>query len=150
MKMKINYLKINKELNEKIDDLDKTFLIFLLKIEGKYSEFNKIERIRIENWIKKFCEVNINIVWKHNRNAFAKLLLECIKNKKLSEPFNSNPPEGSLPNLNKIKTCNDNNRNRNFKNPNSLSIINSSRLNHNLEINIPEILRQIIFIIKYQ
>lgn len=38
-------------------------------------------------------------MWKKNRNAYAKLLLEQLRCGKLAEPFNALPPDGPLPTL---------------------------------------------------
>lgn len=40
-----------------------------------------------------------NVVWKKNRNAYARLLLEQLRCGRLGEPFSSQPPSGPLPTL---------------------------------------------------
>lgn len=40
-----------------------------------------------------------NVVWKRNRNAYARLLLEQLRCGKLTEPFSAQPPGGPLPTL---------------------------------------------------
>lgn len=40
-----------------------------------------------------------NVVWKKNRNAFARLLLEQLRSGRLAEPFHQMPPDGPLPTL---------------------------------------------------
>lgn len=40
-----------------------------------------------------------NVVWKKNRNAYARLLLEQLRCGKLGEPFGGQPPGGPLPTL---------------------------------------------------
>lgn len=40
-----------------------------------------------------------NVVWKRNRNAYARLLLEQLRCGKLEEPFSAQPPGGPLPTL---------------------------------------------------
>lgn len=42
-----------------------------------------------------------NDVWKKNRNAYAKLLLEQLRCGRLEEPFHASPPTAPLPTLNK-------------------------------------------------
>lgn len=36
-------------------------------------------------------------MWKRNRNLYAQLLLDFLRNGKLEKPFSELPPEGSLP-----------------------------------------------------
>ena len=65
-----------------------------------YDFLTKNEQIRIRQWIKKLSSVINNILWRKNRNLYAKLLLAMLKTKSgLLEPFNKCPPEGSLPKL---------------------------------------------------
>ena len=40
-----------------------------------------------------------NVVWKKNRNAYARLLLEQLRSGRLGEPFGALPPGGPLPTL---------------------------------------------------
>lgn len=40
-----------------------------------------------------------NVVWKKNRNAYARLLLEQLRRGMLAEPFSAAPPDGPLPTL---------------------------------------------------
>jgi len=40
-----------------------------------------------------------NVVWKKNRNAFARLLLDQLRAGRLAEPFHQMPPDGPLPTL---------------------------------------------------
>ncbi len=40
-----------------------------------------------------------NVVWKKNRNAFARLLLDQLRAGRLAEPFHQLPPDGPLPTL---------------------------------------------------
>lgn len=84
-----------------INKLDEQFIKIMLEIEKHYVTYNKHEKIRIEQWSKKLCQVTINNLWKQNRNLYALLLLDAIMKGNLQEPFNKIPPEGSLPTLNK-------------------------------------------------
>lgn len=84
-----------------ISKLDEQFIKIMLEIEKNYVTFSKHEKIRIEQWSKKLCQVTINNLWKQNRNLYALLLLDAIMKGTLPEPFNKIPPEGSLPSLNK-------------------------------------------------
>ena len=80
--------------------LDKDFIKTMLDIETRYSSFTKHDKIRIEQWSKKLCQITTNAIWKQNRNNYALLLLNCIINGSLNDPFNKVPPENSLPTLN--------------------------------------------------
>ena len=80
--------------------LDKDFIKTMLEIETRYSSFTKHDKIRIEQWSKKLCQITSNPIWKQNRNNYALLLLNCITNGSLSDPFNKVPSENPLPTLN--------------------------------------------------
>jgi len=80
--------------------LDEEFIKLMIDIEKNYTLFKKHDKIRIEQWCKKLCQITINPTWKQNRNNYALLLLNSINNANLVEPFNKVPPEGSLPALN--------------------------------------------------
>jgi len=71
----------------------------LLEIENNYTDFNKHQKIRIEQWCKKLCEATTNTLWKKSRNLYAMLLLDQVLNGKLDKPFNRLPPEASLPSI---------------------------------------------------
>ena len=62
---------------------------------------NKHEKIRIESWCKKFCQITTNIDWKKNRNLHAIYLLNMIINQHFEEPYTKFAPDGPLPFLNK-------------------------------------------------
>jgi len=65
-----------------------------------YDTLNKNEQIRIRQWIKKLSSVINNILWRKNRNLYAKYLYGMLKTKSgLIEPFNKCPPDGSLAKL---------------------------------------------------
>lgn len=83
--------------------IDQEFIEIMLEIEKKYASFKKHDKIRIEQWTKKLCQVTSNILWKKNRNLYAKLLLHNVLNKALQEPFTRGPPEGALSKLNKYE-----------------------------------------------
>ena len=88
--------------SEEDKTLDQEFIDSMLEIEKKYVNFKKHDKIRIEQWTKKLCQVTTNIVWKKNRNLYAKLLLSNVLNRVLQEPYLHGPPEGALPKLNKF------------------------------------------------
>jgi hypothetical protein len=52
---------------------------------------------RVERWIEKLVIVGKNDVWKKDRNMYARLLLSMVLAKSFSDPFDSAPPDGSLP-----------------------------------------------------
>jgi len=79
-----------------ITESDRIFLSILHEIERYYMEFSKAIRVRVEKWVEKLSLTGHNYTWRKHRNAYAKLLLNMILNRELSEPFNSLPPEGSL------------------------------------------------------
>lgn len=81
--------------------LDEEFVKIMLDIEKHYSLFSKHDKIRIEQWSKKLCQITQNPAWQQNRNNYALLLLNCVSSGTLKEPFNKVPPENSLPALNK-------------------------------------------------
>eukprot|EP00919_Chromeraceae_sp_WS-2016_P005633 GHVR01013178.1.p2 GENE.GHVR01013178.1~~GHVR01013178.1.p2 ORF type:complete len:128 (+),score=10.00 GHVR01013178.1:2151-2534(+) len=62
-------------------------------------QLEKSERIRINAWVKKLSSVIDNIIWRRNRNLYAKTLFLMLKRRNVSFPFNKNPPENSLPKL---------------------------------------------------
>jgi len=77
--------------------LDADFLKNLHFIEHSLNQFTKHEKIRIELWLKKLCQVTTNVVWKANRNLYTTVLVEMINNKMVCPPFTHVPPEGPLP-----------------------------------------------------
>lgn len=94
------------EKPEEDKELDEEFIEKMLEIEKKYVVFKKHEKIRVEQWTKKLCQVTSNAIWKKNRNLYAKLLLSQVISRNLQEPFNKGPPEGALPKLNKLEIVN--------------------------------------------
>jgi len=88
------------ESNPTDNKLDEEFIKLMIDIEKNYTLFKKHDKIRIEQWCKKLCQITINPTWKQNRNNYALLLSNCVSNGTLAEPFNKVPPEGSLPALN--------------------------------------------------
>mgnify|MGYP003877265933 FL=1 len=80
--------------------LDEEFVKLMLDVEANYGKFNKHEKIKIEQWTRKLCQVTTNVVWKQNRNLYALLLVKNLQKGELSEPFCHIPPE-HLPTLNR-------------------------------------------------
>ena len=58
---------------------------------------DKHNKIRIQSWCKKFCQIISNTNWKKNRNLHALNLLDMLLNEHFEEPYNKFPPEGPLP-----------------------------------------------------
>ena len=59
------------------------------------AHFSKHDKIRIEQWTRKLCQVTNNREWKRNRNLYATWLLDMVLNKHLEKPFTKVPPEGN-------------------------------------------------------
>lgn len=76
---------------------DRAFLSICHECERYYIELDRGLQIRVEKWIEKLSLTGFNSVWKKHRNAYAKLLLHMILNKRFQEPFHKMPPEGQLP-----------------------------------------------------
>ncbi|CAD8115781.1 unnamed protein product [Paramecium sonneborni] len=87
--------------------MDEEFIKVMLSIEEAYQNLNKHQKIRVEAWTKKLCQVTTNEVWKKNRNLYARILLNQVSKGILSEPFDKRPPEGPLPKLNRYLVLND-------------------------------------------
>eukprot|EP01017_Pseudomicrothorax_dubius_P034877 TRINITY_DN482_c0_g1_i2.p1 TRINITY_DN482_c0_g1~~TRINITY_DN482_c0_g1_i2.p1 ORF type:complete len:111 (+),score=19.63 TRINITY_DN482_c0_g1_i2:227-559(+) len=83
--------------------VDEEFIRIMYEIEQSYNDLNKHEKIRVEQWTKKLCQITTNVTWKQNRNLYARLLLDQVIKKRLEEPFSKMPPESSLPTLNKTQ-----------------------------------------------
>ena len=62
-------------------------------------DMDKHNKIRIQSWCKKFCQIVANVNWKKNRNLHALNLLDMILNEHFEEPYDKFPPEGPLPYL---------------------------------------------------
>eukprot|EP00347_Sterkiella_histriomuscorum_P023954 403332811 len=93
---------MSQQTQEQINQaIDNKFVALMLQIEKRYQaphfQFQKYEKIRIEQWCKKLCMVTQNLQWKKNRNLYAMLLLDQILNKKLTKPFIKMPTDDSLP-----------------------------------------------------
>jgi len=74
--------------------LDRKFYTTMLEIDKRYqldAKLQKHEKIRIEQWSRKLCQVTKNTQWKKNRNLYATWLLDMILNKKLEKPFTKVP-----------------------------------------------------------
>ena len=74
------------------DSSDRTFLKYLKEISQAYTILPKQLRLRSEKWVEKLTQTGSNPTWKKHRNAYAKLLLNQILGKQLSDPFQNNPP----------------------------------------------------------
>ncbi|KAL4442371.1 hypothetical protein ABPG74_005712 [Tetrahymena malaccensis] len=100
---KNGYIDQSREkFNKEGERLDIEFNSTIQLIENQLLKFNKHEKIRIDQWIKKLCQVTSNLVWKQNRNLYVKVLQDMVSNTTMYEPFTKVPPEGPLPRLTKF------------------------------------------------
>lgn len=70
----------------------------MVEIDKRYQldvKLQKHEKIRIEQWSRKLCQVTKNTQWKRNRNLYAMWLLDMILNKKLEKPFTKVPDQSN-------------------------------------------------------
>eukprot|EP00002_Diphylleia_rotans_P003854 TRINITY_DN12737_c0_g1_i2.p1 TRINITY_DN12737_c0_g1~~TRINITY_DN12737_c0_g1_i2.p1 ORF type:complete len:677 (+),score=146.33 TRINITY_DN12737_c0_g1_i2:45-2075(+) len=81
------------------DELDQTFYEHLYQVEQLYNSFSKQERIRIESWVSKLCELCPLPSWKRNRNRYSRLLLHMVRSQRLDSPFDKRPPSSELKTL---------------------------------------------------
>ena len=88
-------------MTAQLNKLDGEFAATMIEIEQLYEKFPKQDKIRIQQWSKKLCQVASNPAWKRNRNLYAEILLDMIYNSNLEEPFSRIPPEGPLPIINR-------------------------------------------------
>ena len=66
----------------------------MLEIDKRYQmdrKMSKQEKIRVEQWSRKLCQVTKNTQWKRNRNLYAMWLLDMLLNKNLVKPFTKVP-----------------------------------------------------------
>jgi hypothetical protein len=83
------------------DEYDREFIALITDIEQLCRKLDKHDKLRIESWCKKLCQVTNNIEWKKNRNLHAISLLDMILNNRFEEPYNKFAPEGPIPVLSK-------------------------------------------------
>jgi hypothetical protein len=83
------------------DEYDREFIALITDIEQRCRKLDKHDKLRIESWCKKLCQVTNNIEWKKNRNLHAISLLDMILNNRFEEPYNKFAPEGPIPVLSK-------------------------------------------------
>ena len=70
----------------------------MVEIDKRYQldvKLQRHEKIRIEQWSRKLCQVTKNTQWKRNRNLYAMWLLDMILNKKLEKPFTKVPDQSN-------------------------------------------------------
>ena len=70
-----------------LDKYDKEFVNLMLEINSHIENFSKLDKIKINSWIKSLCLPTNNLPWKKNRNLYALKLLDNILNFKLEKPF---------------------------------------------------------------
>ena len=83
------------------DEYDREFIALITDIEQRCRKLDKHDKLRIESWCKKLCQVTNNIKKKKNRNLHAISLLDMILNNRFEEPYNKFAPEGPIPVLSK-------------------------------------------------
>ena len=70
-----------------LDKYDKEFVNLMLEMNSRIENYSKLDRLKINSWIKCLCLPTNNIPWKKNRNLYALKLLDNILNFKLEKPF---------------------------------------------------------------
>ena len=70
-----------------LDKYDKEFVNLMLEINNRIENFPKLDKLKINSWIKSLCLPTNNIPWKKNRNLYALKLLDNILNYRLEKPF---------------------------------------------------------------
>ena len=70
-----------------LDKYDKEFVNLMLEINNRSENFPKLDKLKINSWIKSLCLPTNNIPWKKNRNLYALKLLDNILNFRLEKPF---------------------------------------------------------------
>lgn len=83
--------------NSRDSNIENAFLKLVQEIEKEYRNMPKAMRIRVEKWLEKLVLTGSNAVWRKTRNAYARLLLDMVISKRLTEPFHQLPPDGPLP-----------------------------------------------------
>eukprot|EP00792_Barthelona_sp_PAP020_P013196 TRINITY_DN8274_c0_g1_i1.p1 TRINITY_DN8274_c0_g1~~TRINITY_DN8274_c0_g1_i1.p1 ORF type:complete len:259 (+),score=71.95 TRINITY_DN8274_c0_g1_i1:42-818(+) len=93
--MVINTTKMNKM--KIIERLDSNFAELRDTISSNFDLLDKLQKVRVKQWITVLSQPMISIEWKKNRNAHAKLLLNQIfEYQELRYPFCHSPPAGAL------------------------------------------------------
>lgn len=70
-----------------LDKYDKEFVNLMLEINNRIENFSKLDKLKINSWIKSLCLPTNNIPWKKNRNLYTLKLLDNILNSRLENPF---------------------------------------------------------------
>ena len=70
-----------------LDKYDKEFVNLMLEINNNIDDFSKLDKLKINSWIKSLCLPTNNIPWKKNRNLYTLKLLDNVLNLKLEKPF---------------------------------------------------------------
>lgn len=65
----------------------------------KGNQFNKTDKIRLQQWINKLSVRPSNVIWRKNIIFYLNVMIQMIGEGALAFPFNSMPNEGPLPNL---------------------------------------------------
>ena len=70
-----------------LDKYDKEFVNLMLEINNNFDNFSKLDKLKINSWIKSLCLPTNNVLWKKNRNLYTLKLLDNVLNLKLEKPF---------------------------------------------------------------
>ena len=70
-----------------LDKYDKEFVNLMLEINNRSENFPKLDKLKINSWIKSLCLPTNNLPWKKNRNLYALKLLDNILSFRLEKPF---------------------------------------------------------------
>jgi len=97
---------VTEQMKKQIENIDRSFVRCLEEIMHAYVILDKQGRIRVEQWVQKLSTVlpmyenvevtNLHLVWKKNRNLYAKFLLNMVVSGSLLAPFSNLPPAGPL------------------------------------------------------
>ena len=70
-----------------LDKYDKEFVNLMLEMNSRIENYSKLDKLKINSWIKCLCLPTNNIPWKKNRNLYTLKLLDNVLNSKLEKPF---------------------------------------------------------------
>jgi len=70
-----------------LDKYDKEFVNLMIEINKRIENFSKLDKLKINSWVKSLCLPPNNIPFKKNRNLYTLKLLDNVLNSKLENPF---------------------------------------------------------------
>ena len=71
-------------------------MYLLSQIDELKGHFKTHLRIRIDSWMRKLAEHQINIMRKRDRNCYTEYMLFCLEKEELDAPFDKLPPDQLL------------------------------------------------------